>query len=72
MKGGDFINDIKKYLKKLLYSVDLVLQNSLWGNWKRKKCEDMHLCLNLDFFESEVCIGNKSKLMKSGGYSFKL
>ena len=79
MKSGDFIYDMKKKknLKKLLYSVDLVLQNFPWRNWERKKCEDMHLCLNLDFSESEVWIGNKQKnkkkkkknLKKSGGYS---
>ena len=34
MKSGDFIYDMKKKknLKKLLYSVDLVLQNFPWRN----------------------------------------
>ena len=36
MKSGDFIYDMKKNknknLKKLFYSIDLVLQNSLWRN----------------------------------------
>ena len=50
MKSGDFIYDMKKkkYLKKLFYIIDLVLQNSQWRNWGSKKCDDMHLCLNLN------------------------
>ena len=59
MKGGDFINDIKKYLKKLLYSVDLVLQNSL-GEIERGRNVKICICaltlifLNLKFvFETK-------------------
>ena len=46
MKSEDFMKwnekKKKKYLKKLLHSIDIVLQNSLGRNWGRKKGEDLY------------------------------
>ena len=60
MKSVDFIYEMKKvsekisiikrkkHLKKLLCSIDFILQNSQGRNWERKKGEDIYLRLNLD------------------------
>ena len=73
MKGGDFINDIKKNTLKNYCIVEILFFKILYGEIERGRVVKICICaLTLIFFESEVCIGNKSKLMKSGGYSFKL
>ena len=55
MKSGDFIYDMKK---KNTWK-NLVLQNSPCINWERKKCEDMHLCLNLDSLNLKFVLETK-------------
>ena len=71
MKSGDFTYDMKKNKTKpkkkiiIMYSVDLVLQHSPWRNWEGKKCEDMHVCLNLDFLNLKFVLETKDNCVGS-------
>ena len=49
----------------IMCSVDLVLHHSPRKNWEGKKCEDMHVCLNLAFLNLKFVLETKDNCVGS-------